>query len=137
MSEPPELRSIAPAELGAARGYSHGVLAPAGGRILFVAGQIGGDAAGRVVSGDFTAQFEQALRNVVAVVRAAGGEPRQLARLTIYVTDRSEYSAQLAAVGEAYRRVVGRHYPAMALVEVRGLLDPEAKVEIEATAVLG
>jgi enamine deaminase RidA (YjgF/YER057c/UK114 family) len=73
---------------------------------------------------------------VVAVVRAAGGEPGQLARLTIYVTDRGEYSAALQAVGEAYRRVVGRHYPAMALLEVRGLVEPAAKVEIEATAVL-
>jgi enamine deaminase RidA (YjgF/YER057c/UK114 family) len=136
VTEPPGLQPIAPPELAAPRGYSHGVLAPAGGKILFVAGQIGGDAAGRVVSGDFTAQFEQALRNVVAVVRAAGGEPRQLARLTIYVTDRSEYSAALQAVGEAYRRVVGRHYPAMALLEVRGLVEPAAKVEIEATAVL-
>ena len=136
MSEPPGLRAIAPAGLPAPRGYSHGMLAPAGGRLLFVAGQIGGDAAGRVVSGDFTAQFEQALRNVVAVVRAAGGEPQQLARLTIYVTDRGEYSAALESVGEAYRRVVGRHYPAMALVEVRALVEPAAKVEIEATAVL-
>jgi enamine deaminase RidA (YjgF/YER057c/UK114 family) len=136
VTEPPGLRPIAPPELAAPRGYSHGVLAPAGGQLLFVAGQIGGDAAGRVVSPDFTAQFEQALRNVVAVVRAAGGEPGQLARLTIYVTDRNEYSAALQAVGEAYRRVVGRHYPAMALLEVRGLVEPAAKVEIEATAVL-
>ena len=130
------LRAVNPAELGAPRGYAHGMLAPAGGRLLFVAGQVGWDGEGRLVPGGFVAQFGQALRNVAAVVRAAGGRPEDVARLTIYVADRGEYLADLGAVGAAYREVMGRHYPAMALVEVRALLDPGARVEIEATAVL-
>jgi enamine deaminase RidA (YjgF/YER057c/UK114 family) len=130
------LEVVNPGELGAPRGYSHGILAPAGGRLLFVAGQIGGDADQRLVEGGFAPQFERALENVVAVVRAAGGAPEDLARLTLYVTDRREYLAALPAVGERYRRVMGRHFPAMALVEVQALLEPGARVEIEATAVL-
>jgi enamine deaminase RidA (YjgF/YER057c/UK114 family) len=130
------LRAVEPAGFPPPRGYSHGVLAPAGGRLLFVAGQIGWDAEGKLVGDSFVAQFGRALANVAAVVRAAGGAPEHLARLTVYVTDRREYLADLAAVGEAYRAVMGRHYPAMALLEVSGLLEPGAKVEIEGTAVL-
>ena len=130
------LRAVEPAGFPPARGYSHGLLASAGGRLLFVAGQIGWDAEGRLVADSFVAQFGRALANVAAVVHAAGGAPEHLARLTVYVTDRREYLADLAAVGEAYRAVMGRHYPAMALVEVSGLLEPGAKVEIEGTAVL-
>ncbi len=130
------LRAVEPDGFPPPRGYSHGILAPAGGRLLFVAGQIGWDAEGRLVGDAFAAQFGRALANVAAVVRAAGGAPEHLARLTVYVTDRREYLADLAAVGEAYRAVMGRHYPAMALVEVSGLLEPGAKVEIEGTAVL-
>jgi enamine deaminase RidA (YjgF/YER057c/UK114 family) len=127
---------VNPAGMAAPRGYSHGVLAPAGARTLFVAGQIGWDGAGRLVGADFVQQFEQALRNILTVVTAAGGGAHDLVRLTVYVTDRAEYSARLAPVGEAYRRVMGRHYPAMALVEVKGLVEPGAKVEIEATAAI-
>lgn len=127
---------INPEELGAPRGYSNGILAPAGGRLLFVAGQIGWDRAQRLVEGGFVAQFAQALANVATVVRAAGGAPTDITRLTVYVTDKQEYREHLKAVGEAYRAVIGRHYPAMALVEVAGLLEPGARVEIEATAVL-
>ena len=130
------LRAVEPPGFPPARGYSHGLLAPAGGRLLFVAGQIGWDAEGKLVGDTFLVQFARALANVAAVVRAAGGVPEHLARLTVYVTDRREYLADLAAVGEAYRAVMGRHYPAMALVEVSGLLEPGAKVEIEGTAVL-
>jgi enamine deaminase RidA (YjgF/YER057c/UK114 family) len=130
------LTAVAPPGFPAPRGYSHGILAPAGGRLLFVAGQIGWDGERRLVSGGFAAQFGKALENVVAVVRAAGGEPEHLARLTIYVADREEYLAQVAAVGVAYRAVMGHHYPAMALVEVKALVDAGAKVEIEGTAVL-
>ncbi|HXO20632.1 MAG TPA: RidA family protein [Thermoanaerobaculia bacterium] len=133
---PSSLTAVNPESLGAPRGYSHGMLAPAGGRLLFVAGQIAWDRDGRLVAGDFAGQFGRALENVVAVVRAAGGGPEHLARLTLYVTDRRDYQASLPAVGEAYRRVMGSHYPAMALLEVQGLLEPGAKVEIEATAVL-
>ncbi len=131
------LEPIDPEALGGrGRGYSNGILAPAGARLLFVAGQVGWDRERRMVEGGFAAQFERALANVVEVVRAAGGAPEHLARVTIYVVDRNEYSAMLSAVGAAWRRVVGSHYPAMALVEVAGLLEPGARVEIEATAAL-
>ena len=129
-------RVINPEELGAPRGYSNGILAPAGGRLLFVAGQIAWNERQKIVSSRFAVQFEQALRNVAAVLHAAGGRAEHIGRLTIYVVDKGEYLADLAAVGESYRRVLGRHYPAMALVEVKSLLEPEARVEIEATAVL-
>ena len=130
------LTAVHPPGFPSPRGYSHGILAPAGGRLLFVAGQIGWDGDRRLVGEGFSAQFGKALENVLAVVRAAGGGPEHLARLTIYVSDREEYLAQLAAVGVAYRAVMGHHYPAMALVEVKALVDAGAKVEIEATAVL-
>ena len=130
------LLPIEPSGFAAARGYSHGMLAPAGGRLLFVAGQIAWDGEQRLVTADFPGQLEKALENVIAVVRAAGGEAEHIGRLTIFITDRRQYLADLKAVGEAYRRAMGRHYPAMALVEVQALLEPGALVEIEATAVL-
>ena len=130
------LLSVNPAELGAPRGYSNGMLAPAGGRLLFVAGQIAWDGEQKLVAADFPGQLARALENALAVVRAAGGGPEHVARLTLYVTDRRQYLADLAAVGDAYRRVMGRHYPAMALLEVQALLEPGALVEIDATAVL-
>jgi len=125
-----------PEELGPHSGWNNGLLASGGGRILFVAGQTGRDATGRVTAESFAGQFAGALRNVLRVVQEAGGLPDHIGRLTIYVTDRAEYLASRHALGEAYRKILGRHYPAMALVEVRGLVDPGAKVEIEATAVL-
>ena len=125
-----------PEALGAPRGYSHGMLAPAGGRLLCVAGQIGWDAEQRLAAADLPGQLARALENVLAVVRAAGGGPEHVMRLTMYVTDRRQYEENLAAVGESYRRVMGRLYPAMALVEVAGLLEPGALIEIEATAVV-
>lgn len=128
--------TLNPEELGPARGYSNGMLAPPGGRLLFVAGQVGWGPGQRLVEGGFVAQFRQALENVMLVVRAAGGEAGEIGRLTIYVTNKDEYCADLKAVGAAYRAVLGRHFPAMALVEVAGLLEPGAKVEIEATAVI-
>ena len=121
-------------DLAAPRGYSHGVLAT--GRWLFVAGQIGWNAAGQMVSDDFVDQFDQALANVLSVVREAGGTAESIARLTIYVTDKADYAAAQASIGARYRVRMGRHYPAMTLVEVRALLEDRAKVEIEATAVL-
>ena len=127
---------INPRSLGAPRGYSNGMLAPARGRLLFVAGQIAWNESQEIVDTAFGAQFEQALSNAVAVVRAAGGGPGDVGRLTIYVTDKAEYLDELAAVGAAYRSLMGKHFPAMALVEVKGLLEPGAKVEIEATAVI-
>lgn len=130
------LTAIDPAELGAPSGFSHGVLAPAGGRLLFIAGQIGWDGEQRLVGAGLCEQFERALVNVMTVVRAAGGEPGHVARLTVYVTDKREYLADLRAVGAAYRRVMGRWFPAMSLVEVADLVEDGAKVEIEATAVV-
>jgi enamine deaminase RidA (YjgF/YER057c/UK114 family) len=127
---------INPESLGAPRGYSHGMLAPAGGRLLAVAGQIAWDRDGRLVAEGFPGQFAQALANVLEVVRAAGGGPEHVLRLTIYVTDRRKYLDALPAVGDAYRSLMGRRYPAMALVEVAGLLEPGALVEIEGTAVV-
>lgn len=125
---------IQPETLGAPKGYSNGMLAPAGARLLFVAGQIGWDRDGALVSDEFAAQFAQALQNALDVVREAGGDAGHVGRLTIYVTDRHEYNGSLREVGAAYRTIMGKHFPAMALLEVKALLEPGAKVEIEATA---
>ncbi|MEK6280086.1 MAG: RidA family protein [Acidobacteriota bacterium] len=127
---------INPQLLGAPRGYSNGVLSEPGGRLLFVAGQIGWDQKQRIVSEDFVEQFDQALANVLAVVREAGGHPGEIARMVVYVTNKLEYIEHSRAVGERYRSRMGKHFPAMALLEVKGLLDPAAKVEIEAIAVV-
>ena len=119
------------------RGYSNGTLAPAGARILFVAGQVAWDEEERIVGeGDFVAQFGQALRNVVSVVRKAGGEPEDIARLTIFVTDREAYLSRQAELGEVYRAVLGRHFPAMALLHIAGLVEDGALLEIEGTAAI-
>lgn len=129
---------IHPGGWAKARGYANGVLVPPGGSTLFVAGQIAWDADQQLVGpGDMGLQFIQALRNVVAVVEAAGGEPSEIARMTIYVTDKQAYLACTKEVGAAWRELLGRHYPAMALVQVADLLEDGAMVEIEATAVLG
>ena len=117
-----------------ASGYSNGVAAE--GRQVFVAGQVGWNARQEIVSDDFLAQVEQALRNIVEVLAEAAARPEHLVRLTWYVTDTREYLARSTEVGEAYRRVIGRHFPAMTLVQVAGLVDGRAKVEIEATAVV-
>ena len=118
------------------RGYSNGVVAK--GRMVFVAGQIGWDPTSSKpkLGKTFAAQFDQALANAVAVVREAGGRPEDLARVTLYVADKKEYLAALKQAGQAWKRRVGHHYPAMTLVEVSSLLEKGAKVEIEATAVL-
>lgn len=130
------LKLINPASLGSPRGYSNGVVTEPGGKLLFVAGQIGWDEQQKIVSADFVEQFDRALANVVSVVNEAGGMPERIARLVIYVTDKKEYVARRQEVGERYRARMGKHFPAMVLVEVAGLLDDEAKVEIEGVAVL-
>ena len=130
------MKPINPPALGTPRGYSNGVLVPAGSSLLAIAGQIAWDGEQQIVSDDFTAQFAQALGNVVTVVEAAGGGPQNLISLTIFVTDKAEYLEATRAVGDAYRQLMGRHFPAMALVEVAALLDPRAKVEIQALAAL-
>jgi NAD(P)-dependent dehydrogenase (short-subunit alcohol dehydrogenase family) len=131
------LAIVNPEELGAPRGWNNGMLALAGGRMLFVAGQTARDGSGQVPAADFVSQFDRALGNVLAVVREAGGETGDIGRFTIYVTDMAQYRASLTRLGEVYRRRMGTHFPAMALVEVTSLVDPQALVEIEATAVLG
>jgi enamine deaminase RidA (YjgF/YER057c/UK114 family) len=117
-----------------ASGYSNGVATE--GRQIFVAGQVGWNARQEIVSDDFAAQVEQALRNIVEILAEANAQPEDLVRLTWYITDKREYLARAEDVGDAYRRVIGRHFPAMTLVQVTALVDDRAKVEIEATAVL-
>jgi len=127
---------INPESLGRPRGYSNGVLCEPGGQLLFVAGQIGWDEKQIIVSEDFVEQFDRALGNVLAVVQEAGGSAGQITRMVVYVTNTLEYREHTRSVGERYRARMGKHFPAMTLVEVKGLLDPAAKVEIEAIAVL-
>jgi enamine deaminase RidA (YjgF/YER057c/UK114 family) len=116
------------------KGFSNGVAAE--GRQVFVAGQIGWNARQEIVDDDFVAQVEQALRNVVDVLAEADARPEHLVRLTWYVTDKKEYLARASEVGQAYQRVIGRHFPAMTLVQVVALVEDRARVEIEATAVV-
>lgn len=127
---------VNPPELDAPRGFAHGMLAPAGGRVLFVAGQTAADAAGHVDDRAFVAQFERALTKVLVVVRAAGGRVEDIGRMTVYVTDMAAYRDSRKALGAVWQRHMGSHYPAMALVAVSALVDRYAIVEIEATAVV-
>lgn len=127
---------INPEELGAPRGWTHGMLGPLHGRILFVAGMDASEPEGAVTEDNFVEQFSIALGKAVTVVREAGGGPEDIGRLTVYVTDMDTYLASRSELREAYRAHMGRHYPAMALVQVARLVDPAAMVEIEATAVL-
>jgi enamine deaminase RidA (YjgF/YER057c/UK114 family) len=127
-------RPILPPGWPRPRGYSNGMAGR--GELLAVAGMIGWDAQEKIVSDEFVAQFRQALANVRDVVVAAGGRAEHILSLTIYVTDKREYVAGLAEVGQAYRALLGRHYPAMALVEVKALLEDRAKVEIQALAAI-
>lgn len=135
------LSAINPPGWAPPRGYQNGMLAPVGRRLLAVAGQIGWDAEARLVqpaAGEdaFVAQFAQALRNVLTVVRCAGGEAADLMTLRVYVTDKRRYLLHSKALGRAYREVLGRHYPTMALVQVAELVEEGALVEIEALAAL-
>jgi enamine deaminase RidA (YjgF/YER057c/UK114 family) len=116
------------------KGYANGVAAE--GRMVFVAGQIGWNADQQFESVDFIAQVRQALANVVAVVEEAGGTREHVTRLTWFITDKAEYLSRLPEVGEAYRGVMGRHFPAMTMVEVSALIEDQARVEIEASAVV-
>jgi enamine deaminase RidA (YjgF/YER057c/UK114 family) len=118
----------------APKGYANGVAAS--GRVVFVGGQIGWNAAQRFESADFVAQARQALANIVAVLAEAGARPEHIARMTWYVVDKREYLAAGKVLGEAYREVIGRHYPAMTAVEVVSLMEDAARVEIEATAIV-
>lgn len=130
-----KLELINPPELGKHSGYSHGVKVQSG-SLVFIAGQIGLDETGKFSSSEFVGQFDQTLANVLAVVRQGGGVPENIARLTIYVLDRQEFLANLKPLGEIYQRRMGKHFPAITLVEVKGLYEEGAKVEIEGTAAL-
>lgn len=116
------------------RGYANGIAAR--GTIVMIAGQVGWNAAQQFASDDFTAQAKQALANVVTVLAEAGGRPEHIARMTWYVTDKDEYLANYRTLAAAYRELMGRHFPAMTAVEVAGLIEPGARVEIEATAIV-
>ena len=126
-------RNVNPEDLGPARGFSHATIA---GGLVWLGGQIGSDATGKVLEpGDIAAQYARAVRNVSIALREAGSAPADVVKLTYYVTDLKAYKDNLRAIGAAYREVFGHHYPASTLVEVRSLFDPDALIEIDAVAV--
>jgi enamine deaminase RidA (YjgF/YER057c/UK114 family) len=127
-------KTVSPSWFPKPRGYSHGILAE--GRMLFISGQIAWDKNARIVSPDFATQFLQALDNVIAVVREAGGGTEHITKLLAFVTDLDQYREATRAIGEGWRERMGKRYPAMSLVKVAGLLEPGALVEIEGVAVL-
>src|SRR6266566_4222859 len=127
---------VNPPELGKPRGFAHGLVAPAGTRLLFVAGQTATGSDGRVATAVLFEQFDIALARVLAVVRAAGGNPEHVARMTVYVTSMAKYHESRPMLRSVWQRHMGSHYPAMSLVAVTALVDDGATVEIEATAVL-
>lgn len=129
------VEAVRVAEWPRPKGYENGMIGE--GRFLFVAGQVGWDAEGRFPSDDLIDQFDRALENVLAVVRAAGGTPEDVVRMTVYVTDVVAYREGTSRLGPVWRARMGRHFPAMALVGVAALVEVGAKVEIEATACLG
>jgi enamine deaminase RidA (YjgF/YER057c/UK114 family) len=118
----------------ATKGYANGIAAE--GRTIFMAGQIGWNAEQEFESRDFVEQMRQALHNIIAIVKEAGGKPEHITRLTWYITDKKEYLARLSELGTAYRSVMGNHFPAMTMVQVTALIEDAAKVEIEASAVV-
>ncbi len=128
---------INPGSLVRPRGYNHGIKAPAGSSLLFLGGQVAWDSEGRLVGEQNVAlQFDKALENILEVVRAAGGNAQSIVKLNIYVTDKEAYTSSTAELGQAYRKHMGKHFPAMTLVEVKSLYEPGALVEIEGLAVL-
>ncbi|HEX9953626.1 MAG TPA: RidA family protein [Allosphingosinicella sp.] len=128
------MRALLPPGWPRPKGYSNGI--EARGRMIFTAGVIGWDAEERIVSPTLAGQFEQVLRNTLAILAEGGAGPEHVVRMTWYITDRDEYVASLAEIGAAWRALMGRHYPAMAVVAVSALVEPAAKVEIETTAVV-
>ena len=128
------MQKLQPPDWAEPKGYANGVLAR--GALIFVGGQIGWNAAQQFESDDFIAQTRQALLNIAAVLKAGGAGPEHMVRMTWYVTDRQEYSARLKELGGVYREVMGKNFPAMTCVEVSGLVEDRAKIEIEVTAVL-
>lgn len=132
----PFFETITPASLGRSSGYSQGLLAPAGGRVLFVAGQTAPAFQAASAAETFQAQFEAVLGRILAVVESAGGRAGHIGRMTVYVTSMASYTTSRPALGAIWQRRMGAHYPAMAVVEVSRLFDAAAVVEVEATAVL-
>jgi len=133
---PMTFEHINPGALGEPKGWTNGMLGPEGGRVLFIAGQDAAEPEGEVTTDDFTMQFGLALEKMMAIVEAAGGRAEDIGRMTIFVTDLDIYRAERRRIGDVYRATMGKHFPAMALVEVKRLVDPRALVEIEATAVI-
>ncbi len=129
------MQILQPPEWARPRGYSNGI-AVRGGKTVYIAGQVGWLGDGRFAVNTFGGQFRQALANIVAVLAEAGGRPEHLVRMTWYVLDRNEYLASLHEIGAAYRELIGRHFPAMTVVGVSALVEPGARLEIEATAVV-
>ena len=128
------MQTLQPPSWAKPRGFANGIAAS--GKLVFIAGQVGWTGEGKWEAHDFAGQFKQTLKNIVEVLAQAGGTPQHIVRLTWYVTDKQEYLASLKDVGIAYRAVMGRHFPTMAVVQVSGLVEPEARLEIEATAVI-
>lgn len=129
------LERVNPPSLPAPSGFNHAVVAR-GGSLVFLAGQTALDGGGRIVEGGIVAQFEQALANLLAALRAAGGEPEHLAKVTIFAVDPEDYRAHAREIGAVWQRLAGRDYPAMALIGIVRLWDAPALVELEAIAVL-
>ncbi len=128
------IKVLQPAGWARPKGYANGMLAE--GHQVYVSGQVGWDEHGRFVEGGLGAQVRQTLRNIVAILAEAGAGPQHLVRLTWYVTSRDEYYAELEEIGRGYREIIGRNFPTMAVVQVVALMEAQAKVEIEATAVI-
>lgn len=129
------MKFLQPPDWAKPRGFSNGI-AVKGGTTVYIAGQVGYDGQGVFREKDFGGQFRQAVANILAVLAEAGGRPEHIVRLTWYVIDRAEYLASVKAVGAAYRELMGRHYPVMAVMQVSGLVEAEARLEIEAIAVI-
>ena len=128
------LQRVNPPELGRPSGFSHAVVGE--GRTVFLAGQTALDTSGQIVGDGVVAQFEQALTNLLAALRAAGGEPEHLASLTVYIVDMDDYRTHATEIGQVWKRLVGREYPAMAGIGIARLWDAEALVEVQGFAVL-
>jgi enamine deaminase RidA (YjgF/YER057c/UK114 family) len=128
------MQILQPPSWAKAKGFSNGIAA--NGRLVFIAGQIGWTGQARWEARDFAGQFRQAMQNILDVLKEAKGKPEHIVRLTWYVIDKQEYLSSLKEVGAAYRELMGRHYPTMAVVQVSGLVEDEARLEIEATAVI-
>jgi enamine deaminase RidA (YjgF/YER057c/UK114 family) len=127
-------RLVNPNDLPPPKGFTHGVISEAGGKTLAISGQVGWDGTGRFAGDDVAAQFKQCLKNILSVLRASGATPENILRMTIYITDRDQYLKQIDAIGTAYKAFVGRHLPAMTLIVVKDLLEPGAKVAMDALA---